>query len=204
MNSGAWITDPTTNVFQNTYTLTRSGLSNPARETCTFSATMLPGSQLRQPEHEQDAIQHAEWRFPVRQHVSADAGVCLAGGDIGISMSNRRDQCHFGRWSHERAIARIQNNFALGTLEISSTTEVASAGVDGGVDTGGLQSALFVNQELDIGPGPPHHQQQRPGLLHLVEHFHVVAGHVWATQVCICSPATPASSCPNRRLSCSG
>jgi hypothetical protein len=75
-----------------------------------------------------------------------------AGSNIGnLSLLGGFDAVLVGM-AATNALFQYQNNFALGTLEIDSTTMVAGADVNGGVDPGGLQSALFVN-ELDLNPG---------------------------------------------------
>ncbi len=153
VNSGAWITDPTTNIFQNTYTLTRSGyIQASAGDVYVFTNNGSQVASFVNQSAQSNAFNTVTAKFVFNATLSLTQTMYAAGSNIGnLNISGGFDAVLVGV-AATNALFQYQNNFALGTLEIGSTTEVASAGVDGGVDPGGLQSALFVNQ-LDLDPG---------------------------------------------------
>ena len=153
VNSGAWITDPTTNVFQNTYTLTSSGyIQASAGDVYVFTNNGSQVASFVNQSAQSNTFNTVTAKFVFNATLSLTQTMYAAGSNIGnLNVLGGFDAVLVGV-AATNALFQYQNNFALGTLEIGSTTEVASAGVDGGVDTGGLQSALFVNQ-LDLDPG---------------------------------------------------
>ena len=153
VNSGAWITDPTTNIFQDTYTLTRSGyIQASAGDVYIFTNNGSQVASFVNQSAQSNTFNTVTAKFVFNATLSLTQTMYAAGSNIGnLDISGGFDAVLVGV-AATNALFQYQNNFALGTLEISSTTEVAGAEVDGVVDPGGLQSALFVNQ-LDLDPG---------------------------------------------------
>jgi hypothetical protein len=153
VNSGAWITDPTTNVFQDTYTATSSGyIQASAGGVYIFTNSGSHAASFVNQSAQSNTFNTVTAKFVFNATLSLTQTMYAAGSNIGnLSVSGGFAPELVGV-AATNALSQFQNNFALGTLEIAGTTEVADAAVDGGVDHGGLQSALFVN-ELDLDPG---------------------------------------------------
>jgi hypothetical protein len=153
VNSGAWITDPTTNVFQNTYTVTSSGfIQSSAGDVYIFSNNASQVASFVNQSTQSNAFSTVTGKFVFDATLSLTQTMYAAGSNIGnLSVSGGLDPVLVGM-AATNALFQFENNFALGTLEIDSTTEVASAEVDGGGDSGGLESAVFLN-ELDLNAG---------------------------------------------------
>ncbi len=153
VNSGAWITDPTTNVFQNTYTLTSSGyIQASAGDVYVFTNNGSQVASFVNQSAQSNTFNTVTAKFVFNATLSLTQTMYAAGSNIGnLNVSGGFGAAYVGV-AATNALFQFENNFALGTLEIGSTTEVAGAEVDGGVDPGGLESALFVNQ-LDLDPG---------------------------------------------------
>jgi hypothetical protein len=153
VNSGAWITDPTTNIFQDTYTLTHSGyIQASAGDAYIFTNNGSHVASFVNQSAQSNAFNTVTAKFVFDATLSLTQTMYAAGSNIGnLSLLGGFDAVLVGT-AATNALFQYQNNFALGTLEIDSTTMVADAAVDGGVDHGGLQAALFVN-ELDLAPG---------------------------------------------------
>ncbi|MGA2605815.1 MAG: autotransporter-associated beta strand repeat-containing protein [Verrucomicrobiia bacterium] len=153
VNSGAWITDPTTNIFQDTYTATSSGyIQASAGAVYIFTNSGSHAASFVNQSAQSNTFNTVTAKFVFNATLSLTQTMYAAGSNIGnLSVSGGFAPELVGV-AATNALSQFQNNFALGTLEIASTTEVADAAVDGGVDHDGLESALFVN-ELDLDPG---------------------------------------------------
>jgi len=153
VNSGAWITDPTTNIFQDTYTLTRSGyIQAGGNDVYVFTNNGSQVASFVNQSAQSNTFNTVSAKFVFNATLSLTQTMYAAGSNIGnLSVSGGFNPVFVGI-AATNALFQFENNFALGTLEIGSTTEVAGADVNGGVDPGGLESALFLN-ELDLDPG---------------------------------------------------
>ncbi|HTS16529.1 MAG TPA: autotransporter-associated beta strand repeat-containing protein [Verrucomicrobiae bacterium] len=152
INSGAWITDPTTNVFQDTYTLASSGyIQAGGGDVYVFTNNGSHVANFVNQSTQSNAFNTVSAKFVFNASLTLTQTLYAAGRNIGnLSISGGFDPVLVGI-AATNALVEFESNFALGTLEIDSTTEVAGAQVDGGFDPGG-QNALFIN-ELDLDPG---------------------------------------------------
>jgi hypothetical protein len=153
VNSGAWITDPTTNVFRDAYTATSSGyIQASAGAVYIFTNSGSHAASFVNQSAQSNTFNTVTAKFVFDATLSLTQTMYAAGSNIGNLSVTGGFAPELVGVAATNALSQFQNNFALGTLEIASTTEVADAAVDGGVDHGGLESALFVN-ELDLDPG---------------------------------------------------
>ncbi|HVM62067.1 MAG TPA: autotransporter-associated beta strand repeat-containing protein [Verrucomicrobiae bacterium] len=151
VNSGAWITDPTTNVFQNTYTLAGSGyIQAGGGDVYVFTNNGSHVANFVNQSTQSNAFNTVSAKFVFDASLTLTQQFYAAGRNIGdLSISGGFGAVLVGI-AATNALVQFQSNFALGTLEIDNTTEVAGADINGGFDPGG-QNALFVN-ELDLAP----------------------------------------------------
>ncbi len=158
INSGAWITDPSTNIFNNTYTVTSSGyISASAGDIYMFTSNFVNQSAQNTSYNTFNTTAGGsgaagtKFIFDGTNTVSASsytqqfftAGLRLTGGFVGTPASATATQ----QVSSFASVTGFQNNFALDRLELgnagtNSVLELsAAADIGGGADT----NALFVN-----------------------------------------------------------
>ena len=152
VNSGAWVTDPTTNVFQNTYTLTSSGfIQSVAGDVYIFSNNASQVASFVNQSTQSNALS-TTGKFVFDATLSLTQTFFTAGNNIGNLDTNGGFNLILVSTLFTNFLAQYQDNFALGALEIGSTSLVADAFVDGGRDHDGLQAALFLSDlTLDAG-----------------------------------------------------
>jgi hypothetical protein len=155
VNNGAWITDPTTNVFQSTFTVTTNGsVSMTAGDVYIFTNNgSTVGSFINQSTHSNTTSMLAG-KFVFDGTLNLTQQFATAGDNIGsLTTASDFSQVQVGTLD-PNVLAQYSNNFALGTLELSgiSTTEVFDANVVGGRGHGALEAALFLT-DLTLGTG---------------------------------------------------
>jgi hypothetical protein len=151
VNSGAWITNPTTNVFQNTYTVTSSGFiqSSPG-DLYIFSNNATTAASFVNLSTNKTQYNTLNSTFLFANTLGLTQEFATAGHDFGPATATATNQIELSN-TNPFSLPQYSNNFALGTLEISSytTVRVDSAFLDGGSDTD-LTAALYLNN-LDMG-----------------------------------------------------
>lgn len=159
VNSGAWITDPSTNIFNNTYTVTSSGyISASAGDVYTFTSNFVNQSSQNTSYNTLNTTPGGsgaagtKFIFNGTNTLSASsytqqfftAGLKLTGGFTGTPSPSATGVQLVTSFP---AVTGFDNNFALDRLEIgnagtNSILELsASADIGGGANT----NALFVN-----------------------------------------------------------
>jgi fibronectin-binding autotransporter adhesin len=159
VNSGAWITDPTTNVFNNNYTVTSSGyISASAGDVYDFHSNFVNQSTQNTSYNTLNTTPGGsgaagtKFIFDGTNTVSSSgytqtfytAGLKLTGGFVGVPPSATATQ----NVSSFPAVTGFDNNYALDRLELgnlgtNSTMELSASADIGGVS--GNTNALFVN-----------------------------------------------------------
>jgi len=156
VNSGAWITDPSTNTFQSTYTLTGSGsISMSAGDVYIFSNSATTVGNFINNSTQSNTTSMLAGKFVFNNSTLA---ITQLFGTAGINIGNLNNPsvntgAVYVSTLDTSILGQYSNNFALGTLDISgtSTTEVfGSSGV--ATNSSGLGAALFL-VNLDIDPG---------------------------------------------------
>jgi fibronectin-binding autotransporter adhesin len=159
VNSGAWITDPTTNVFNNNYTVTSSGyISASAGDVYDFHSNFVNQSTQNTSYNTLNTTPGGsgaagtKFIFDGTNTVSSSgytqtfytAGLKLTGGFVGVPPSATATQ----NVSSFPAVTGFDNNYALDRLELgnlgtNSTMELSASADIGGAS--GNTNALFVN-----------------------------------------------------------
>jgi filamentous hemagglutinin len=154
VNSGAWITDPTTNVFQNTYTVTSSGYIQMAGgDVYVFTNGASTAADFVNLSSKSNEYNTANGKFLFDNTLGLTQNLVVAGHDLGPGPSvpppNATNSVGFGE---DATIPGFSNNFALGTLEISdfSTVRVSDAfsGLPGFGTNDGLMAGLYLDNLL--------------------------------------------------------
>jgi fibronectin-binding autotransporter adhesin len=153
VNSGAWITDPTTNVFQNTYTVTSSGfIQSSAGDLYVFSNNATTAASFINISTNKTQYNTLNGDFQFANTLGVTQVFATAGHDVGPPAATATNQIEVFS-PNAFSLPEYSNNFALGTLDISSFTTVM---VDDAFITGGpgtndnLEAALYLNN-LDMG-----------------------------------------------------
>ena len=159
VNSGAWITDPSTNVFHSTYTVTSSGfISAAAGDVYEFRSNFVNQSAQNTSYDTFNTTAGASgaggtrFIFDGTNTVSSSsytqafftAGLKLAGGFVGTPSSATATQ----QVSSFAAVTGFQNNYALDRLEIGNLGTNSLLELSASDDIDGASSdtnALFVN-----------------------------------------------------------
>jgi hypothetical protein len=153
VNSGAWITDPTTNVFQNTYTVASSGfIQSSAGDLYVFSNNATTAASFINVSTNKTQYNTLNSAFQFANTLGVTQVFATAGLDFGPAAATATNQIELFNPS-PYSLPQYSNNFALGTLEISSytTVEVDDAFITGGSGTDDdLTAALYLNN-LDMG-----------------------------------------------------
>jgi hypothetical protein len=151
VNSGQWIMDPSTNVFQNTMTVTAAGmLSMTAGDVMIFTNGASSAASFINLSTNNTAFNTLDGKFLFENTLGATQDFVVAGHDVGpfptspiLSATNQildpLSPTFYG----------FSNNFALGTLEISafSTVRVSDAfmGISGWGTNDNLMAGLYLN-----------------------------------------------------------
>jgi hypothetical protein len=151
VNSGAWITDPTTNVFQNTYTVTSSGfIQASSSDLYVFSNNATSAASFVNLSTNKTQYNTLNSSFLFANTLGLTQQFVTAGLNFGPAAATATNQIELLN-PNPFSLPEYSNNFALGTLDISSytTVRVDNAFIDGGSDTD-LTAALYLNN-LDMG-----------------------------------------------------
>ncbi|MCG3147409.1 MAG: hypothetical protein PCFJNLEI_00849 [Verrucomicrobiae bacterium] len=154
VNSGAWITDPTTNIFHNTFTVTSSGSVNAdVGDVYEFRENFVNQSGQTQTWNMLNAPLNTSStgaaNLGTKFLFSGDsvttqeffhAGLTLTGGFLGLASTATETQAVV----NFSAVAGFQNNFALGTLELTNTILKLSDTFGTVSADDGLTGGLFV------------------------------------------------------------
>jgi hypothetical protein len=153
VNSGAWMTDPTTNVFQNTYTVASSGfIQSSAGDLYIFSNNATTAASFINVSTNKTQYNTLNGTFQFANTLGITQVFATAGHDFGPPAATATNQIELTSPS-PYTLPQYSNNFALGTLEISSytTVRVDDAFITGGAGTDdNLVAALYLNN-LDMG-----------------------------------------------------
>jgi hypothetical protein len=152
VNSGAWITDPTTNVFQGNYTVASSGFiqSGPG-DVYIFSNNAMTASSFLNVSTNKNQYNTLQSTFDFANTLGATQQFALAGHDFGPSAASSTSTVFSS--VNPLTLATYSNNFALGTLQISASTtvEVTDAfSLLGPGTNDGLMAALYLDN-LNMG-----------------------------------------------------
>jgi hypothetical protein len=159
VNSGAWITDPSTNIFNNTYTVTSSGyISASAGDVYIFTSNFVNQSSQNTSYNTLNTTPGGsgaagtKFIFNGTNTVSASsytqqfftAGLKLTGGFSGTPSPSATGVQYVTGFP---AVTGFQNNFALDRLEIGNAGTNSILELSASADIGGGSStdALFVN-----------------------------------------------------------
>jgi hypothetical protein len=153
VNSGAWVTDSTTNVFQNTYTVASSGfIQSSAGNLYIFSNNATTAASFINVSTNKTQYNTLNSTFQFANTLGVTQVFATAGHDLGPAAATATNQIELLDPS-PFLLPQYSNNFALGTLEISSytTVRVDDAFITGGAGTDdNLEAALYLNN-LDMG-----------------------------------------------------
>jgi autotransporter-associated beta strand protein len=152
VNSGAWITDPTINVFQNTYTVTSSGyIQSSPGDVYIFSNNATTASSFINISTNKNQFDTLGGDFVFANTLGATQQFAAAGHDFGPGTASATNTAP--TTVNPLTLAAYSNNFALGTLQISDSTtvEVTDAfSLLGPGTNDGLDAALYLDN-LYIG-----------------------------------------------------
>lgn len=158
INAGAWVTDPTTNTFHITFTITSSGyVAMTAGDVFVFSTNNLGGAAVADFVNLSSAsnlFNTVASAFVFENStLSLTQRFFTAGNNIGSLDSDGGFDPVMVTGASPLSLAQYQQNFALGTLRVNdlATLLVSDAFPVGGRSHGALQSALFL---LDLNLGP--------------------------------------------------
>lgn len=152
VNAGAWITDPTTNVFNDTMTVTASGyIAMTNGDVFVFTHTNGASAaasfvNLSTNRTEYDTV---GGKFLFSNALGLTQNLYTAGHDLGPPSTDPTNAIHVSGVTNLNQLAGFSNNFALGTLEIANFTTVrvwdAFIGEPGLGTNDGLKAALYLN-----------------------------------------------------------
>ncbi|MGD1017975.1 MAG: autotransporter-associated beta strand repeat-containing protein [Verrucomicrobiia bacterium] len=153
VNSGAWITDPTTNVFQNTYTLANSGfIQSSAGDVYIFSNNATSAASFINLSTNKTQYNTLNGNFQFANTLGVTQVFATAGLDLEPAQPTATNTIQV----LDRDLLSLpgySNNFALGTLDISSFTTVRVDNAflaDEGDTNADLTAGLYLNN-LDMG-----------------------------------------------------
>ena len=152
VNSGAWVTDPTINVFQNTYTVTSSGyIQSSPGDLYVFSNNATTASSFINLSTNKNQFNTLGGDFVFANTLGATQQFATAGHDFGPGASSSTSMVL--STVNPLTLAAYSNNFALGTLQISDSTtvEVTDAFSLLGPGTNDGQEAALYLDNLYIG-----------------------------------------------------
>ncbi|HLX68164.1 MAG TPA: hypothetical protein VKV04_00935, partial [Verrucomicrobiae bacterium] len=148
VNSGAWITDPTTNVFQNTFTVTSSGfIQSTPGDVYIFTNNATTAGNFINVSTNKAQYNTLNGDFQFANTLGLTQVFATAGHDFGPATTSATNQIEVFN-PDPFSLPEYSNNFALGTLEISSytTVRVDDAFITGGAGTDdNLTAALYLN-----------------------------------------------------------
>jgi hypothetical protein len=153
VNSGAWVTDPTRDVFQDTYTVTSSGfIQANSGDVYIFTNNATTASSFINVSTNKSQYNTLLSDFVFANTLGVTQVFATAGHDFGpvaTSATNQLEVFHPDPFS----LAQYSNNFALGTLEISNftTVRVDDAFITGGFGTNDDQEAALYLNNLYMG-----------------------------------------------------
>lgn len=154
VNSGAWITDPSTLVFQNTFTVTPSGfVSMTPGDVYVFTNGASAAADFVNLSSQSNAYNTANGKFVFDNTLGLTQNLVVAGHNLGPGspnpVPNATNEAPVGL---DLNIPGFSNNFALGTLEISDFTTVrvsdAFSGLPGLGTNDGLTAGLYLDNLL--------------------------------------------------------
>ena len=155
VNSGAWVTDPTTNVFQDTYTVTSSGfIQSSAGDVYIFTNSATTAGSFINVSTNKAQYNTLAGDFVFANTLGVTQVFAAAGHDLGPVTTTATNQLQVFV-PDPFSLPEYSNNFALGTLETSSftTVRVDDAFITGGPGTNdNLEAALYLNN-LFMGTG---------------------------------------------------
>jgi len=148
INSGAWVSDPTTNVFQNTYTVASSGfIQSSAGDAYIFSNNATTAASFINLSTNNTQYNTLNGNFVFANTLGLTQVFATAGHDFGpVAATATNIVQEFN--PDPLSFAGFTNNFALGTLQISAftTVRVDDAFITGGVGTNdNLEAGLYLN-----------------------------------------------------------
>jgi hypothetical protein len=153
VNSGAWITDPSTNVFQNTYTVTSTGyMQSSAGDTFIFTNNGSQAASFVNQSTQSNTFNANGAKFVFNASLSLTQTFYTAGSNIGNLDTDGGLDLVLVSSLDTNVLAQFKDNFSVGALEIGSTSMVADASIDGGRDNGTHEGALFLS-DLTLDPG---------------------------------------------------
>jgi T5SS/PEP-CTERM-associated repeat protein len=152
VNSGAWITDPSTNVFQNTYTVTSSGFIQMTPGDVYIFSNNASAASFVNLSTQSNTFHTLPGKFLFDATLALTQTFATAGNNIGNLNTTGGFTTVTVPTLNPNLLAQYSNNFALGSLELASTTTVVDAFLQGGRTHGGLEAALFLS-DLTLDPG---------------------------------------------------
>lgn len=154
VNSGAWVTDPTTNIFNNTFTVTSSGfISMTAGDVYIFTNNATTTGRFINLSTQSNSYDTAAGKFLFSATSGVTQDFYVAGHDLGPVVAGSPFASNSLGVLNFPTIEGFSNNFALGTLEIADFTTVRVSDVFslGGPGTNdGLTAGLYLGS-LQMG-----------------------------------------------------
>lgn len=148
VNSGAWITDPTTNVFNNTFTVTASGfIQQTAGDVYIFTNNATTVGNFVNISTNNAQYDTLPGKFLFANTLGLTQDFYVAGHNLGPAVGNSTNTI-LSLNPSPFSMPEYQTNFALGTLEISdfTTVRVSDAfSLGGPAANDGLTAALYLN-----------------------------------------------------------
>ncbi|HXI84385.1 MAG TPA: autotransporter-associated beta strand repeat-containing protein [Verrucomicrobiae bacterium] len=148
VNSGAWITDPTINVFQNTYTVTSSGfIQSSAGDVYIFTNNATTAANFINVSTNKSQYDTRASDFVFANTLGLTQVFAAAGHDFGPAASMATNRIE-GLNADPFSLPQYSNNFALGTLEISDFTTVRVTDAFSTLGPGtndGFEAALYLD-----------------------------------------------------------
>ena len=152
VNSGAWITDPSTNVFQGNYTVASSGyIQAGSGSVYIFSNNATTASSFINVSTNKSQYNTLQSTFVFDNTLGATQQFSVAGHDFGPAASSSTSTVL--TTMNPLTLPGYSSNFALGTLDISSFTTVQVTDAFSLLGPGtndNLEAALYLDN-LDMG-----------------------------------------------------
>jgi len=167
INSGAWITDPSTNIFNNTFTVTTSGfVSMSAGDVYIFTNNTSTTGHFVNLSTQSNSYDTLPGKFLFSATSGVTQDFYVAGHDLGPYAPGVPFASNALGVVTYPTVAGFSNNFALGTLEISDFTTVRVSDVFGNLGPGtndnltaglylgslqmGLNSLLIISSNVQV------------------------------------------------------
>lgn len=157
VNSGAWLTDPSTNVFQNTLTVTSSGYIQGlagSEDVFIFTNNATTAASFINLSTRSNEWYTAESKFIFSSTLGTTQDFLVAGHDMGPSTLNPVPNATNSMYASPNPYYGFFTNFALGTLEIADFTTVrvsdAFLGTAGWGTNDSLTAGLYL-YNLNMG-----------------------------------------------------